>query len=172
MTPMTRSATTHLPLAGLVLGGLLLGFGGPAPAQELQSDPAVQTELSRQPAGPAAATPQPAPDVVLHGGVTTLESAIQTETAIDWYAWYMAARRYLMATGGISCPVGTPIRFYKNGRLDADSHDGVCLYSLKNKRFPLPENTALDAVILPTRSAIAPPANPGELNDYVNRSGR
>jgi hypothetical protein len=107
--------------------------------------------------------------VVLTGTVRTLQQAIEEEKdTVDWYAWYLACREYLSSTGGLPCALGTPIKFYRNGRIEAQTFDAVCLQSVEGRRFPLPAATRLDALILPVRHGNAPPASPQEIYSRVD----
>jgi hypothetical protein len=104
--------------------------------------------------------------------VKTYQEAATLEQDIDWYAWYLSIRKYLDATGGLNhCVVGTPIKIYKQGRIEALSPDPLCRISVSWRHFPLPANTRLDALILPVRSGKLPPASPQELrNRILNQS--
>jgi hypothetical protein len=109
--------------------------------------------------------------LVLTGQVQTLQQAIESERDwVDWYSWYLACREYLARTGGLQCPLGTPIKFYRNGHVEAMSFDPACQESVQGRHFPLPSKTRLDALILPVRQGTAPPATPQELYNRI-RSG-
>lgn len=106
--------------------------------------------------------------MMITGKVQTLQEAIESEKdTVNWYAWYLAARAYLGRTGGLRCPLGTPIKFYKNGRIEAMSFDPYCIASVTGRRFLLPQNTKLEALILPVRPGQGPPASPEEINARV-----
>lgn len=136
-------------LSGAVLlGALLLPW---ATAQQLQPDP-VLAPLFDTP----ASSEKP---LVLQGSVKTLDAAISEEVSVDWYGWYMRARSYLAATGGLPCQLGTTIKFHRTGRLEAMTDDPVCRSSLRGRVFPLPRNTELQALLLPVRQGSAPPAS-------------
>ena len=108
------------------------------------------------------------PPLVLTGKVQTLQQAIESERdTVDWYAWYLSARQYLGQTGGIRCPLGTPIKFYRNGHIEALSFDPYCISSVTDRHFPLPKNTQLDALILPVRPGQGPPASRQEIYSRV-----
>jgi hypothetical protein len=113
---------------------------------------------------PRPSNPVPSPKIILKGNVTTLDSAlIQEKGLVDWYGWYMSCREYLIYSGGFRCPIGTMIRFNRNGQMTALTNDFACRVSVAQKLFPLPRQTKLDAILLPVRSAKAPPASPEEL---------
>lgn len=141
-------------LGTLVVWALLSHLFCVAQAQVLMDDPALQ-----KPTAPQRQSPK-----VLQGGVSTLESVIQQEGRyIDWYGWYMGARQYLAEHGGFKCPRGTPIYFFKDGHLDTPSNDWMCLLSVRTKNFPLPTQTAVEILVLPTRQWEEPPASPEEI---------
>lgn len=106
--------------------------------------------------------------LVLSGKIQTLDAAIESErNFVDWYAWYLSVRAYLAQTGGLPCSLGTPIKFYRNGYIQALTTEWRCLQSTQHRMFPLPRNTRLDAVILPVRQRTAPPASPSELYSRI-----
>ncbi len=106
----------------------------------------------------------PQKTLVLTGKVQTLQEAITSESeTVNWYAWYLSAREYLGLTGGLRCSLGTPIKFHKSGKIEAITFDTACIGSVIGRRFPLPANTKLDAVILPVRSGSGPPASEAEI---------
>lgn len=107
---------------------------------------------------------------MLTGKVLSFQEAVHQEKNIDWYQWYLFARQYLAKRGGLACPLGTSIIFYKAGRIEANSSDINCLLSIRQKQFPLPRDTLLQALILPVRSGSAPPASPEELQSRVQAS--
>jgi hypothetical protein len=128
----------------------------------------LQGKAERQGTIPVNETPTHQP-LVLTGKVKTLQQAIESEKdTVDWYAWYLAAREYLSQTGGIRCPLGTPIKFYRNGRIEAMSFDPYCISSVSGRNYPLPHNTQLDALILPVRPGQGPPASRQEIYSRVN----
>jgi hypothetical protein len=113
-------------------------------------------------------SPSPQKPLVLSGKIETLQQAIESErNTVDWYAWYLAARDYLSRTGGLQCALGTPIKFYRNGEMEALTDELRCRASMLNRNFPLPPRTRLDAVILPVRRGTAPPASPDELYSRI-----
>lgn len=117
---------------------------------------------------PEAKLDQPKPTTMITGKVQTLQQAIQSERDIvDWYGWYLAARSYLAGTGGIHCELGTAIKFYRNGYIEALSNEPACLGSLMGRRFPLPAKTRLDALILPVRSGSGPAASREEIYSRI-----
>ncbi|MBY0403842.1 MAG: hypothetical protein K2X66_08075 [Cyanobacteria bacterium] len=123
------------------------------------SDPSQQ-----RPSNASPPNTSPSPKIILKGNVTTLDTAmIQEKDLVDWYGWYMSCREYLIYSGGFRCPIGTMIRFNRNGQMTALSNDFACRVSVAQKLFPLPKQTKLDAILLPVRSAKAPPASPEEL---------
>lgn len=162
-------------LTGLLLAPLLgLGMGQ---AQQLEGDPYVteqkfqrMAERSKEKQTSATGNAQASPQkLILKGSVQTIEAAIQAEKAtVDWYGWYMDARGYLAATGGLPCAVGTPIKFYKDGRIAPQTEDLICLLSVQNRSYPLPKNTQLSAVILPVRGGKEAPATPDEILRRTN----
>lgn len=159
------------PLATMALGGMLAS--APAWSQELDTTDLKPNgppyDASRYDfASPAPSQPAPATSikeeggkVVLSGKIQTLQQAIQSEKGlVDWYAWYLSVREYLSQTGGLNeCALGTEIVFYKNGRIEAHSSDPRCRATVMWRRYALPRNTQLDALILPVRrgSDIASP---------------
>lgn len=119
---------------------------------------------------PVSTEPVNKPPLVLQGKVQTLQEAIVSEKdTVDWYGWYLNARNYLSRTGGLDCPLGTPIKFYRDGRIEPITVDGICRASLIGRAFPLPEATKLDALILPVRSSSAPPASPAEIYKRIQQ---
>ena len=137
-------------------------------------DPALDMELTPQPTFEVSEQAQKQPPrqpTVLKASVKTLDAAIREEAHVDWYSWYMAARNYLSVTGGLQCKLNTPIKFHRNGRIEASTRDAYCLQSVAFKQFGLPKNTALDAVILPVRSGSAPPASKEELYQLIRQNG-
>lgn len=105
--------------------------------------------------------------ITLTGKVQTLQDAIASETDVNWYAWYLACRAYLSQSGGLHCSIGTEIKFFRNGRMMPLTSDPVCLASATGRRFPLPQQTQLDALILPVRNGKAPPVSRDELYDRI-----
>jgi hypothetical protein len=132
-------------------------------AQQLEEDPVLQ-QLQQ----PAAVT-RPNPErKILKGNIVSLDAAILEEKGtVDWYGWYMACRQYLIRAGGLNCRIGTMIRFDRSGMMTALSSDLPCVYSVSQKRFALPPNTAVEGIILPVRSGRAQPATPEELHRYL-----
>jgi hypothetical protein len=125
----------------------------------------LQGGIGKQGQAPSAAR-QP---LIITGKVQTLQQAIESEKdTVDWYAWYLGARAYLGQTGGLHCAFGTPIKFYRNGQIEAMSFDPDCQASVVGRSFPLPAKTKLDALILPVRNGQAPPASPQELYSRIN----
>lgn len=105
---------------------------------------------------------------LITGKVQTLQQAIDSERdGVDWYAWYMSARGYIGNTGGLRCALGTPIKFYRNGKMEALTFDTGCIASVQGRRFPLPANTSLDALILPVRPGEGPPATRDEIYSRI-----
>lgn len=105
---------------------------------------------------------------LITGKVQTLQQAIESERGIvDWYVWYLSAREYISRSGGLRCSLGTPIKFFRNGRIEALTFDTACIGSVLGKRFPLPENTRLDALILPVRPGHGPPTSESEIYSRV-----
>jgi len=106
---------------------------------------------------------------MITGQVQTLQQAIISESGtVDWYGWYLSARDYLGRMGGLQCALGTPIKFYRNGRIEALTFSPVCQASVAGRVFPLPAKTKLDAIILPVRPGEGPPATPEEIYSRVN----
>jgi hypothetical protein len=109
-----------------------------------------------------------APTKILTGKVQTLQQAIESERdVVNWYAWYLSAREYIGQTGGLRCRLGTPIKFYRSGKMEALTFDTNCIASVTGRRFPLPANTSLDALILPVRSGQGPPASRDEIYSRI-----
>ncbi|WMU93357.1 hypothetical protein EMOOHJMP_00164 [Microcystis phage MaAM05] len=109
-----------------------------------------------------------APTKILTGKVQTLQQAIESERdVVNWYAWYLSAREYIGQTGGLRCSLGTPIKFYRSGKMEALTFDTNCIASVTGRRFPLPANTSLDALILPVRSGQGPPASRDEIYSRI-----
>lgn len=105
---------------------------------------------------------------LITGQVKTLQEAIDSEkNVVDWYGWYLAARTYISQSGGLRCPLGTPIKFYRNGKIEAITFDSACIGSVIGRRFPLPPNTQLDALILPVRPGQGPPATRDEIYSRI-----
>lgn len=108
------------------------------------------------------------PTRLITGKVQTLQQAIESERdVVDWYAWYLSAREYIGKTGGLRCALGTPIKFHRNGKMEAMSFDTACVGSVIGRRFPLPANTRLDALILPVRPGQGPPASRDEIYSRI-----
>lgn len=120
-----------------------------------QSSPAPQSNQSKQ-------------GFVLHGSVFSIQDAMAEESHINWYQWYLSARNYLAQTGGLNCPLGTPIVFYKSGQIGAKTTSARCLQSISGRFYPLPKQTRLQALFLPVRSGKAPPASVEEIQWRVN----
>ncbi len=152
-----------LALAGLWMSGM--GLAQELDTTELKPNgpPYDASRYDFSTPSPAGAGPvkQQGGKVVLSGKVQTLQQAIQEEKGVvDWYAWYLSVREYLSQTGGLNeCALGTEIVFYKNGRIEARSSDPRCTASVMWRRYPLPRDTQLEALILPVRrgSDIASP---------------
>lgn len=108
------------------------------------------------------------PPMVLSGKVESLQAAMDLErNRVDWYGWYLSVREYLERTGGLPCRLGTPIRFYRNGRIEALTSEPGCRISVEHRRFLLPPETRLEAVILPVRRGTLPPASPAEIYSRI-----
>jgi hypothetical protein len=117
-------------------------------------------------------TPSPEHPLVLNAKVQTLQQAIESERfLVDWYAWYLSLREYLSRSGGLHCPLGTPIKFYRNGRMEAMSDEPRCRISVATRSFLLPPQTRLDAILLPVRRGTAPPASRNELYTRIHEQG-
>lgn len=100
---------------------------------------------------------------------TFKEAVIVEKDLVDWYGWYLSVRKYLAATGGLSrCPIGTPIKFYKQGQIEAISSNLSCQLSVRGRNFPLPANTQLDVLILPVRPGKLPPASLEEIHHHID----
>lgn len=135
--------------------------------QPLEEIPAV-TELTQpDPKGfqdTSSSVDEPGKRTLLTGQVQTLQEAMESEKdTVNWYGWYMACREYLARTGGLQCDLGTPIKFHRDGRIEALTMEPRCLSSSSWRRFALPRQTKLDAIILPVRQGNAPPATPAEI---------
>lgn len=176
-------------LVGLAWGGL---GGWPALAEEVLAEgtvqesepffkPLVDTSQVQPELEPVTLTPleaqvekqgeipvSNAPTKILTGKVQTLQQAIESERdVVNWYAWYLSAREYIGQTGGLRCSLGTPIKFYRSGKMEALTFDTNCIASVTGRRFPLPANTSLDALILPVRSGQGPPASRDEIYSRI-----
>lgn len=166
-------------LIGLTALGLCLGVRVMAAEPQLDTSdytfkPLVDTQQTYTLQGQAQKQgTTPAKTTMLNAQVVkTLQQAMEDEKGdVNWYAWYMAARAYLARAGGLRCALGTPIRFYRNGSVEASTFDPVCLASVAGRHFPLPAKTKLDVLILPVRAGEAPPASPEELYSRVKSSG-
>ncbi|MEB3287902.1 MAG: hypothetical protein VKJ04_10405 [Vampirovibrionales bacterium] len=147
---------------------LLLAQGGKA--QEIEPDPSLsnpqgtfQGKVRDEQAGGSEKK------ITIQASVQTLEAAIQSEKdVVDWYAWYLSARKYIASRGGIACPAGTMLKFPKKGFVEVkmspwDPVEPRCVMSIQGMYFPLPEKTRLEAVLLPVRSSLLPPAPPSEI---------
>lgn len=135
---------------------------------EPQAQPYAPLQGSAQKQGQIPVHDSPSSSKVLTGQVQTLQQAIESEKdAVNWYAWYLAARQYISQTGGLRCALGTPIKFYRNGKMEALTYETSCIGSVIGKRFPLPGNTKLDALILPVRPGQGPPASPDEIYSRI-----
>ncbi len=187
--PSVQRAAPGRLLACAMAFNLLLGVLAPLPSlaahaqpePELDTDalvkplvntnalPPLEGQVSQQGTIPVNDSgPAPSKTLVLTGKVQTLQQAMESEKDyVDWYAWYLSARAYLGQSGGIRCPLGTPIKFHKNGLIEAMSFDPYCMASLSGRRFALPRNTKLEALILPVRPGQGPPASPEEINSRV-----
>lgn len=133
------------------------------------SSSTLQGKAERNGMIPVNETPAPSKTLILTGKVQTLQQAIESEKdTVDWYGWYLSAREYLSQTGGLNCALGTPIKFYKNGQIEAMSFDPHCLNSVSGRHYPLPKNTQLDALILPVRPGQGPPASRQEIDSRVH----
>ncbi len=150
---MFNTSIHHLMIA-LSVTSLLSTVGFAENFPSLESDPSLA----------------PKKPVVLEGKAITLQEAIDQETSVDWYGWYLACREYLKVTGGLSCSEGTPIVFHKNGLIQAQSNNFRCKQSVQFKRYRLPENTQLSQLILPVRSNVKPPAPRQELLNRINKA--
>ncbi len=145
----------------LLLVALILVFL-PVDAQILQDDPALLAPKSQ----PDNATSNGV-SKILQGGVSTFDSAVAREQDVDWYRWYLDCRSYLAATGGLNCRIGTQLKIYKNGLMEALTDDSACVNSAGSRMFALPKTTALDAIILPVRNGKLPPASRSEFFKHL-----
>jgi len=187
MTKTLRGIVIPQKRLRFLLSGLILlsctAFQGflPALSQELESDPTITAQKFKQMEersamqgvnlkGQVDKQGEKPGNVTLQAGVSRLDAAIEQEQDVDWYKWYLMARDYIYRSGGIDCPLGTNIIFNKDGRMQAESPFAYCQYSVGVMRFPLPKNTRLSAVILPTRPGKAPPASPEELIKRIRNS--
>ncbi|WP_303673439.1 hypothetical protein [Vampirovibrio chlorellavorus] len=128
----------------------------------------VQKQGQKQGEQPGEVPVSNAPTKILTGKVQTLQQAIESERdVVNWYAWYLSAREYIGQTGGLRCSLGTPIKFYRSGKMEALTFDTNCIASVTGRRFPLPANTSLDALILPVRSGQGPPASRDEIYSRI-----
>jgi hypothetical protein len=161
-------------LLAALTGIMLMGPMGLGFSQELDTEqilpPLVDTSVPQEqdPPEQASVSPPASKKMVLNAKVQTLQEAIVSEqNIVNWYAWYLACREYLSRTGGLKCELGTPIKFYKGGRIEALTLDPMCLVSVSGRRFDLPQKTSLDALILPVRNGYNPPATPQEIYSRV-----
>lgn len=81
----------------------------------------------------------------------TAPVAHASSDTVDWYDWYRNLHGYLNSVGGVLCSPGTDLRFHQDGRITAVSRDAICLASLENLNYPLPENTPVQVLSLPIR---------------------
>jgi hypothetical protein len=138
-------------------------------ASQHSSHTTLQGKAEQQGTVPVNNAPSANKPMMLTGKVQTLQQAIESEKdTVDWYAWYLSAREYLSQTGGLRCALGTPIKFYKNGQIEAMSFDPHCIDSVSGRHFPLPPKTQLDALILPVRPGQGPPASRQEIYSRVH----
>jgi hypothetical protein len=176
-TPLfPQGALRRFPSFALVLF-LLPAIGIEALSEPLPADfdgdmllkPLVDTttNATSTPSASSRTGPAPAP-FVLNGKVESLQAAIDIErNRVDWYGWYLSVREYLERTGGLPCRLGTPIRFYRNGRIEALTSEPGCRISVERRRFRLPPETVLEAVVLPVRRGTLPPASPAEVYSRI-----
>lgn len=156
-------------LHALLTLAILLSLAPLAFAQSGQDDVQLDNSDMLKPLVDTSTQAPARKPLVLQGAVRTLQQAIEEERdTVDWYAWYLACRQYLSSTGGLPCPLGTPIKFYRNGHIEAQTFDTVCLQSVAGRRFALPGATRLDALILPVRHGNAPPASPQEIYSRID----
>lgn len=149
--------------------GLVISLSGFSDAQVLDLSQPVPQKVT--PSIPNVDNMKKQQPMVLKGSIKTLDAAIREERdTVDWYRWYLQAREYLSRTGGFQCAIGTPIIFHKDGVIEPQSYSMLCLRSAAMKRFPLPKDTALSAVILPVRPGQGPPASPEELERRIRES--
>ncbi|MBX2860106.1 MAG: hypothetical protein KTR14_02655 [Vampirovibrio sp.] len=142
----------------------------PVWAQQFEENPAHQNNSISPSQTYEEKAPETSKKQVLQGGISTLQGAIEQEAGlVDWYGWYLKVRAYLRSTGGFQCSVGTPIRFYKGGKVEAKSSSLACVRSAAIKYFPLPKETKLKAVVFPVRGPKMPAATPEEVEYRVNR---
>jgi hypothetical protein len=185
-TPARKRAFTRCLVNRAFFSLLALGFFCTSPAQATEQAQLDTDDMLK----PLVDTRQPAPlqdsvgkqgqasspsrqSLIITGKVQTLQQAIESEKdTVDWYVWYLGARSYLGQAGGLQCALGTPIKFYRNGQIEAMSFDPVCQASVAGRFFPLPPKTKLDALILPVRNGQAPPASPQELYSRINAGKR
>lgn len=136
--------------------------------QDSPQNPPLAGRAQRHGEVPVSDAPLTGPTKVLTGKVQTLQQAIDSERdVVDWYSWYLSAREYISQTGGLRCALGTPIKFYRTGKMEALTFDTNCIASVTGRRFPLPPKTSLDALILPVRSGQGPPASPAEIYSRI-----
>jgi hypothetical protein len=147
--------TVLLGLACVILILLPVGLS----AQELEGDPSIPRPWEAPEMIYPRDTKRPEKisvprmsdnDRPILSGTITLQTALQMEQErIDWYTWYLDARRYLATHDGIRCETGTTLLFRKDGRMTALTDEPACLATVANKRFPLPLATNVEAVIFP-----------------------
>ena len=182
--PMKTPLKFAISLAALLLLGL-----NAVHAQQLAPilTPEEEQAIEKQYPGTSNIMPQPSvtrsnnnnynviqnPDgkITLQSSVKNLSDAIRDEQGrVDWYGWYMNARNIIANNGGIQCALGTPIRFHRNGQVKAVSYDPRCQISVSTLSVPLPRETSIDVIILPTRRGSAPPNSPEELYEFLRQS--
>jgi hypothetical protein len=157
----------------VILTALVLGAWPPGQTQTFDNDMNVLPQQPTEPSHTVPYTQMPSSSpadtgkAVLQGGVNRISSLDEVMKAeiglVDWYTWYLNCRQHIWSRGGLQCRIGTPIRITRDGRMTADTTDPDCLLSVRNKRFPLPEQTRLSVLILPVRKGSDPPASPTEI---------
>lgn len=93
----------------------------------------------------------------------SLDRAMTDERHIDWHAWYLNARQRIITMGGLPCPQGTQIVFYKDGGVVAATTEDACRQQVARLNLPFPPGSRLWRIYLNVRPADAPPLTPAQL---------
>jgi hypothetical protein len=82
----------------------------------------------------------------------TAKKQQESEEQTNWYLWYSDVRKYLRQNGGFRCSAGIPVRFYKDGTIEALSHQSNCIKSAQKMHYPLPAFTKVPFITLSVRN--------------------
>jgi hypothetical protein len=107
-------------------------------------------------------------------GSVALDDVLQGRVAnegIDWYGWYQGYRQYVAVEGGFDCPPGSSIEILPAGQMRVLDIDATrsCKRSVSKLQFPLPAQSAVERLIIRTRSFAANPATREEFQGFLNR---